>query len=136
MIISCSRSAAASIIALRLPTTQSLRRVTREPQRDRSSRQTFQPVLLYHCADPAHRSQIEREGLQGVRFESQVFGWPSLASAHKYRQAMNASGWADIWAFEDHGMSQPSPLMSGGDQARVLAGDVPRENLVLVYRAS
>jgi hypothetical protein len=73
--------------------------------------------------------------LRGVTFETQVFAWPTLEAAHAYRLALNGSGWADIWAFEDHGRSVESAAMSGGEQARVLAGDVSREDLELVHRA-
>ena len=46
---------------------------------------------------------------------------------------MNASGWADIWEFDDRGRSEPSP--GANDEAKVIGGDVPPDDLKLVYEA-
>jgi hypothetical protein len=66
-----------------------------------------------------------------------LFVWPTLEAAQAYRVGLNASGWADIWAFPDQGESResPSPIMRAGEAARALDSGVPPEHLELVYKA-
>ena len=64
-----------------------------------------------------------------------MLAWPTLEAAHVYRFKMNATGWADIWALDDHEQSEPSLLMSGDAQARVLRGDIAPEDLELMHSA-
>jgi hypothetical protein len=60
-----------------------------------------------------------------------LFAWPTLEAAEEYRRGRG--NWADIWAFEDHGRSTMSVAMSGEETARTVVGDVPPEELELVY---
>jgi hypothetical protein len=86
-------------------------------------------VKLYRYTWPDDRDEIERDGLRGgPPFENQVFSWEKLEQAHAYRRRKNASGWGDIWSFEDEGRSRPSP--ASGDGGMVLDGKVPPDKLI------
>lgn len=66
-----------------------------------------------------------------------LFVWPTEDAAHEWRKGMNASGYADVWAFDELGGSRLSPggTICAGVTARVLDRPVPPRKLELVYRA-
>jgi len=92
-------------------------------------------MRLFHCASPEARPSIWSQGLRPMR-HGLLFVWPTREAAEEYRRDL-VGGWADIWAFEDHGESResPSPIISAGATARVLERAVPPGNLELVYEA-
>jgi hypothetical protein len=90
-------------------------------------------MKLFHCAIPEARAVIGNEGLRTTREDGYIFAWSSFRAADAYRFEMNASGWADIWEFDDRGRSEPSP--GANDEAKVIGGDVPPDDLKLVYEA-
>jgi len=92
--------------------------------------------LVFHCSDRARRERIESDGLRPMRHDL-LFVWPTLEAAHAYRFRMNASGWVDVWAFDDDGESResPAPIIEAGATARVLDRPVPPDRLELVYAA-
>ena len=92
-------------------------------------KQASNGLRLYRCTWPDDRDHIRRNGLRGrPPFEDRVFAWSTFDQADTYRQHLNASGWADIWSFDDEGRSRLSP--ESGDGGRVLDGTVPPEKLI------
>ena len=91
-------------------------------------------MRLYHCAEWQSRPWICENGLVGRDpFGDRVFAWETLPAAHAYRFRKNLTGWADIWSFDDAGLSIPSE--ASGEAGRQLYGTVPRDRLTLEYRA-
>lgn len=92
-------------------------------------------MRLYHCSRPERRSDIRAEGLRGdLRPDEYVFAWSTRQGAEDYRDSL-WGGWNDTWSFDDRGRSEEAPSMSGEAHSRLIHGNVPPQDLCLVYEA-